>query len=224
MKLYFCINDYLMYIAAISELLNKCLSVEELRIPEFDMFRCEFTRLAAVIPALKSDLNDSFRDEGPGIHGNKKHLLSEFEAKCAEVQARLRKFVADGYACETAQELLMLFLKKFALSSGRSFDSVLTEKIKPLCGSVFVEMSKTFGMDMSPRAFRYGGYLDLKEVSFKYCFKSMIAMSDDGIRGLFDSTDVANALLDTMVRNDWSPPEHQERIDVGDLLENVETD
>nr|WIL96190.1 P21 [Carrot closterovirus 2] len=224
MKLYFCINQYLTYLAEITGLIERIMEAGTPSLSDLYTFRHDFVRLAAVIPALKSDLNDSLRDEGRGVYDNKRDTLSAFENKCGEAQSLLRTMIANGYECPSASHLLMLFLKKFCHASGRTLASAMSDRIKPTCCKVLLEMSKTFGVDISPRAFIFGGYLDLKECTFNHCFKTMFGLNSVDITELYNSVNVTNRLLCTSNQTPAPPITEDDRCNTNDLFDGAETD
>lgn len=204
MKLYFSLNEYATYLAEICQLSQDMdFTSTEVTIPLLDELRLRFTNLTMKIPSLKSDLNDCLRDDSIEMYTKKREKLVAFEKTCSEVQTKFRSVITSGYSVISPLDLLVLFCKRFSEIQGKDASLVLSSRIKPVCDLVLKDMSTSFGVDLSPRAFEFGGFLTSKEFTFSFAFKECFGIDYQKLLRMLRERNTANVLAqrDRLLQN-----------------------
>ncbi|ACT10251.1 p25 [Carrot yellow leaf virus] len=196
MKLYISIYEYIALVSEISRLLDlvsECVS--GVTYDKFKEFRYRFVHLTMLIPSLKSDLNDSLRDEGFSMQSEKKEQLVLFEKTCSDVQSKLRRMIVQSYSISSPLDLVVFFCKKHYEMRCCDYSTIMHDKVKPSCDAVLRDISNTFGVDVSPRSFENGGFLTLKDTSFRHLFKDCFGVGEEEIRRLLNERETGSSLF-----------------------------
>ncbi|UNN55317.1 ORF9 [Cnidium closterovirus 1] len=181
MKLYFSVSDYEKLVIRASFLKDRCFNTDSVTKESFSGMRNDLNGVAALIPALKSDINDSKREGDGTVHDRKQLLLRTLEKDCKDSLSLLRSSVVKVLKIQSPKDLIVFILKYGANNTNTPYDVFMKNSVKDGANTALKILSKRVGLDISPTPFDEGEKLRDKKASFEWVLKNEFKMTEGEI-------------------------------------------
>lgn len=152
---------------------------------------------AAYLPALKSDLNDSKREDPQGTYVVRLRMLTELEDLARASLLAIRSHIVKLFTVTTPLDTVLLFSHYYLLTNDNiDTNNMLETPMITVTKAVTKHMSQTFKVDISATTFKCSGLLNLKVPTgrvFKYY------LNKEPIRLLEETEDYFTSVVDSVV-------------------------